>query len=726
MLRLFECCSSGDLQGFVRAYQALLSPSNYIFDIFRTSKAHPLTCIEVFSVTDDNDWSLLHAASANGHSHVVSFILQSIQDLPESAALHIINFVSNGHSALLLSAVNGFDDISSMLLREGAEIACTSSRDRNSLYHFCRTNQLQAAKTLLAIHGAHKFLSLASASDTNGYTSLHAAALMGNYDICDLLLRVKVPQTLSRDQSSPLHVACRYKQQSSPHIAALTVKTLLPSSSAYLTSADYFGSTPLHIAVVSNQLDIVRALLYHYPIESYIAQDNDGMHPIHISAQQIYHYSQDKTSLLPDALLIFQSLMHFNYPIDAVDYSNCTVLHTLCYITHPCVVPLVSSICDYFLQHQSVEKLQSLIATSASHGWTCLHILCSLTYNTITDSLLRLLTSFMSSDFMSSFDPMLPKVPDKSHNRRGAHNRIPAETRREILHGDYSLSGIAKCIKNRPNPRVIVLIGAGVSTAAGIKDFRSDDGLYADRNTANLFSTEYMTQYPEKFYSAMKSLFLPVIDGDIRPTKTHAFLRLLKDQGWLLRVYTQNIDMLEYPLLDSNDVVECHGSCKRAYCMNSACGRAAVDMEAEYWSIIRSGDVPKCRECQAMLRPDVTFFGEPLPHIFQRRTLEDFPQCDVLLVFGTSLLVHPVASLPQMVPPTAVRCLINRDSSGCFQHVVPCNTPSKKENADEERWMTTAYRDVFYKGNCDDAAMELAVQLDLQEEFQCMIKNLSK
>ena len=59
---------------------------------------------------------------------------------------------------------------------------------------------------------------------------------------------------------------------------------------------------------------------------------------------------------------------------------------------------------------------------------------------------------------------------------------------------------------------------------------------------------------------------------------------------------------------------------------------------------ILSDVVPRCEQCQAVVKPDAVFFGEPLPRRF-RLVDEDFPRCDLLIILGTSLVVQPFASL---------------------------------------------------------------------------------
>lgn len=300
------------------------------------------------------------------------------------------------------------------------------------------------------------------------------------------------------------------------------------------------------------------------------------------------------------------------------------------------------------------------------------------------------------------------------------------------------MGGVAQRLMGLGRPPIVVVItGAGISTNAGIKDFRSSDGLYAQNRGAAAFSMELLMQRPSEFYDTVREQFLPVVDRTIGPTSTHALLRLLHEAGWLRRVYTQNVDMLEEMILPPDKVTTCHGSFRRALCTSPDCSfTVSMDMDMDtvsstslmeevFWGPIRQHQVPVCPLCRSILRPDVTFFGEPLSADFTRLSNVDLRECDLLLVLGTSLMVHPVASLPQMVGPQAVRMLVNREARGCFQFVSPCNDLPNKEGTigsdteviKEDQWMTSAYRDVFFQGDCDHGAEKLAFELGRVDEW---------
>ena len=75
-------------------------------------------------------------------------------------------------------------------------------------------------------------------------------------------------------------------------------------------------------------------------------------------------------------------------------------------------------------------------------------------------------------------------------------------------------------------------------------------------------------------------------------------------------------------------------------------------------SAILSDQTPVCTTCKAVVKPCIVFFGEDLPERFKTLYEEDFSQCDLLVVMGTSLQVQPFAGLVYRVPQTTPRLLV--------------------------------------------------------------------
>ncbi len=63
---------------------------------------------------------------------------------------------------------------------------------------------------------------------------------------------------------------------------------------------------------------------------------------------------------------------------------------------------------------------------------------------------------------------------------------------------------------------------------------------------------------------------------------------------------------------------------------------------------IFDNSIPTCDSCNSLVKPDIVFFGEALPDRFHRLASRDLPECDLLIIMGTSLTVHPFAGLVDM------------------------------------------------------------------------------
>ncbi|XP_077567860.1 NAD-dependent protein deacetylase sirtuin-3, mitochondrial isoform X2 [Stigmatopora nigra] len=213
---------------------------------------------------------------------------------------------------------------------------------------------------------------------------------------------------------------------------------------------------------------------------------------------------------------------------------------------------------------------------------------------------------------------------------------------------------------------VVVVAGAGISTASGIPDFRTPGtGLYANLEAYNIpypeaiFNVDYFSNDPQPFFSLAKVLY----PGSHRPNYVHYFIRMLHHKGLLLRVYTQNIDSLEKLCgIPDDKLVEAHGSFATASCHLCYTPYPAEDAKR----LIMNGSVPTCTFCTATVKPDVVFFGEDLPQKYFLHT-QDFPKADLLLIMGTSLQIEPFASLVNTVRSTVPRLLLNRHAVGPFQ-----------------------------------------------------------
>ncbi len=187
--------------------------------------------------------------------------------------------------------------------------------------------------------------------------------------------------------------------------------------------------------------------------------------------------------------------------------------------------------------------------------------------------------------------------------------------------------------------RVAALTGAGVSTAAGIPDFRGPQGLYVTRryDPDTVFDINAFRQDPLPFFDFSRDFLRET--AHVEPTFTHRFLADLEATDRLAGVITQNIDAL-HEQAGSRRVLPVHGNYWTSHCQ--VCGRA-FDFET-LRAKVAAEPVPCC-SCGGVIKPDVVFFGEPVRdlHAAQKLVVDS----DLLLVLGSSLAVHPAALIPQ-------------------------------------------------------------------------------
>jgi len=266
--------------------------------------------------------------------------------------------------------------------------------------------------------------------------------------------------------------------------------------------------------------------------------------------------------------------------------------------------------------------------------------------------------------------------------------------------------------------KVVILCGAGISVNCGIPDWRGEGGIFQKKETRDVFNLHFLLTKPKEFYNFTKTVFLPVLEGKIKPSVTHQFFVFLEKKGVLQRVYTQNVDTLERVAgLSENKVVEAHGSFARALCTSPTCfKRLSEDAVKEYWDVVKRDEIPRCSTCQSVVRPDVVFFGEGLPSEFHDLSHKDLTSCDLVIVLGTSLIVYPFASLVNKVPLLAPRLLINKTKSGPFKSLGAISQSTLSQHN---------YRDVVFEGDCDEGVLQFLEALGWRDEFNLFLKERS-
>lgn len=185
--------------------------------------------------------------------------------------------------------------------------------------------------------------------------------------------------------------------------------------------------------------------------------------------------------------------------------------------------------------------------------------------------------------------------------------------------------------------RAVFFGGAGVSTASGIPDFRSADGLYHQHfkhPPEEMLGHGFFVTHTEEFYQFYRERMICLT---ARPNRAHEKLAELEREGSLAAVVTQNIDGL-HQAAGSREVYELHGSVHRNICQK--CG---ATYSAEW--VLGTEGVPRCERCGGLVKPDVVLYGEQLDEHVLLASVQAISRADLLVIGGTSLVVYPAAGL---------------------------------------------------------------------------------
>jgi len=193
--------------------------------------------------------------------------------------------------------------------------------------------------------------------------------------------------------------------------------------------------------------------------------------------------------------------------------------------------------------------------------------------------------------------------------------------------------------------RMVAATGSGISKESGIPTFRDPDGLWLRHRPEELASREAFLSDPDLVWRWYRERLR--LARSVEPNPGHYALAELEKllPGFLL--VTQNIDNL-HRRAGSREIVELHGCIERYRCFDYA----HPVPEDSAWG----NEVPRCH-CGSLIRPDVVWFGEPLPEAELECAFGETQRCDLLLVIGTSGLVHPAAMLPGLAKQVGAKVI---------------------------------------------------------------------
>ena len=250
---------------------------------------------------------------------------------------------------------------------------------------------------------------------------------------------------------------------------------------------------------------------------------------------------------------------------------------------------------------------------------------------------------------------------------------------------------------------IIFMVGAGISTSAGIPDFRSGSGLFKQ------LQEKYNLSGPEEFF--YKSTFLKnpmffyeftkLFDlSQTKPTIAHKFMNFMINKNFIKYVFTQNIDGLEIKAkIPQEKLIFAHGNFIEGHC-----AKCYKDIDIENINEgIKKGEVYYCPDCKGPCKPKIVFYGENLPKRFYD-CLNDIKDVDLIIIMGTSLKVYPFAAIPEFAGENTGIIVFNMEKVGNFNY----NKIAKDE--------------LFIKGKTDENILKFLEDTKLYEEFKKFIK----
>ena len=184
--------------------------------------------------------------------------------------------------------------------------------------------------------------------------------------------------------------------------------------------------------------------------------------------------------------------------------------------------------------------------------------------------------------------------------------------------------------------KTIAFTGAGISVESGIPDFRGAQGLWQKYDPEEYAHIDAFYANPDKVWLMIKDMFSLIMAA--KPNPAHMGLAELERMGLLSSVITQNVDGLHQAAGNTN-VIEFHGTHRTLSCLKCS-------TKIEGTSLTLEDLPPRCSRCSSLLKPDVVFFGEPIPWEAQIMSFKESKSCKAVLVIGTSAVVYPAATIP--------------------------------------------------------------------------------
>lgn len=206
------------------------------------------------------------------------------------------------------------------------------------------------------------------------------------------------------------------------------------------------------------------------------------------------------------------------------------------------------------------------------------------------------------------------------------------------------------------HPCAAAFTGAGVSTASGVPDFRSPGGIWSRYKPVPFQDFVLDPEARRQYWIYKKETYQDFANA--KPNAAHHALARMEGAGRLRAVITQNIDGLHQEA-GSETVLELHGTNRRVTCIRCAATWSSHEIQAR---LLAGCEMPECEHCGGILKAATISFGQAMPTDVLAMAFQIASAVDLLLVLGSSLLVHPAAGIPVAAAKAGARLIIvNRE-----------------------------------------------------------------
>jgi NAD-dependent deacetylase len=200
---------------------------------------------------------------------------------------------------------------------------------------------------------------------------------------------------------------------------------------------------------------------------------------------------------------------------------------------------------------------------------------------------------------------------------------------------------------------IVAFTGAGISTECGVPDYRSPGSAW--KRNAPIPFDQFMSSADMRLEAWKRKFAMDDLYAGAQPGRGHAALARLVAAGKMSHIITQNIDGLHQASgVPAERIIELHGNGTYALCLDCGGRHELRDVRRV---IADSSAAPECA-CGGIVKSATVSFGQPVPREAMQRARRATLSCDLFIVIGSSLVVHPAASFPLIAKDNGARLVI--------------------------------------------------------------------